>query len=472
MLGMLLSMVGISQSIEYPETSAGKAAKTFIEAFNEVDHTNMRSFNLEFRTVEALEKKSIDDRMAQYAQVKGMIQSLEVGEITEQNEHQILVKAFSDPLGAWFDLIFQMDPEQPTKLEKFALQPGQAPSDGEEGFGSWNSLSELLNNASEMNSIPGLSMTVIENYQIKETAVSGFRTLSKKNSIEVNDRFHLGSITKSMTASLIGRLIENGSIDESTTIGDILKRTPMKEAYKNVTIRQLLDHRGGIPAYLEVNEGIEAKILASSDKTTKQRKTFVEMVLNEEPASKPGAFAYSNAGYALLGYMAEVIAKESWEDQIEKYILSPLEMNTAGIGWPNKKDQPNGYQGSLGQLIAQDPDYQIGSYLAPAGDVNASSSDLAKYLIAHMKGLKGENTFIKAETIQLLHASKSYSGGWIINENKEGNMMHHHSGSGGTFFALMMIIPATGDGYAVAANAGDFALDPILRNIVNEYRKK
>ncbi len=479
-LSLILIQFGQAQEIALPDTPAGKMAKAFFEAFNADGDEAMREFTEKYRTKAALQRVSLDDRMAQHGQIKGMLQQLEVRQIVKSEEAQLTVLTFSEATGAWFEIGFTLKQDNYELLEGFALQPSTAPKEvGDEGYGEWQDLGDLLNKVVEKEGFPGISMAVIKDGQIKETAVAGVRKIGTNDAVQIVDRFHIGSITKSMTATLIGKLIEGGKLEGTSTLKSLFPKMKMLPVYESVTVHQLLTHNAGIPGYLTVSDEVEAELMALPGNPTKKRLAFAERVLNEEPITTPGsAFAYSNAGYAILGAISEKVSGKSWEKQLEKVVFGPLKMSTAGVGWPKDLkggNQPIGHYDEAGQYNPHaDNSYDLGAYIDPAGDVHASMEDLAKYALAHMNGVNGKSGILKAETVKWLHAvpeKRNYAAGWFVIV-QDGETIHAHNGSAGTFMAMMQIYPDTNEGYVIAANAGSLAIDGIFKEIVKLYRAK
>src|SRR5205823_3429619 len=77
----------------------------------------------------------------------------------------------------------------------------------------------------------------------------GVRKIGSPTPLTTNDVFHIGSCTKSMTATLSAMLIEKGRLHWDTTIGSVFSELTgqMSKEYESVTIHQLLHHRGGVP---------------------------------------------------------------------------------------------------------------------------------------------------------------------------------------------------------------------------------
>lgn len=481
-LCLLLISTGIyAQEVTFPETKVGKIAQAWFTAFDADEDAPMREFTTTYRTTNALNRMSVDDRMAQHKQIKGMIKQLLPKKITESTENNLTLLVYAEAIEAWFETAFILSQAEPDKLESFALKPAQAPAeDATAGFGDWKDLGGLLSNAIEQYNIPGISMAVIKDGKIVDTAVAGLREVGGNQAIAISDRFHIGSITKSMTATLIGRLIQEGKLNPNTSLREIFPEISMLAAYETVTITQLAQHMAGLPGYLTVTDEEEAKLLGLPGDATAQRMAFVKQVLNEEPVSKPGSsFVYSNAGYAILGAITEKLSGMAWKDQLQRYIFHPLNMQTAGVDWPKaagRPNEPSGHFGALSNLTPQEVDeYELGAYIEPAGDVHTSMKDLARFALAHLKGLKGEDGILKPDIFTWLHTprtGRNYAAGWFVTESESGQMVHQHAGSAGTFMALVMIEPESNQAWIMAANAGGVAVDSIFRRIIEEYRSR
>ncbi len=476
---LLIGQGLVAQEFSFPETPVGKIAKRWFEAYASDDDKMMRDFTANYRTQNALDRIPIESRMAQHKQFKGMLQALKPQKALQNTDKHLVIIAFSQAVDSWFEISFLLNDATPPKLESFGFKPSTAPLGTENDLGEWNTLSELLQNAVSQYEIPGLSMAVIDKGQIAHMAVAGVRAIGTKNAIELDDRFHIGSITKSMTATLIAKLIEEQRLTRETTLQQVFPDIDMLPVYHEVTIEQLMHHTAGIPAYLTVTDEQEKELLSLPGGPMEQRLGFAKQVLQETPATPLGTFAYSNAGYSILGTIAEQVTEEPWDSLLTKYIFSPLGMTEVGIGWPKTKalpNQPAGHFGSLKNLKVQSIDeYELGPYLEPAGDVNTSIKGLALYAQAHLNGMNGQDNMLKADTYQWLHNTTSdgnYAGGWFVTKSKEGKPVIEHAGSAGTFMAYIAIEPETNQAWVIAANTGDIIMDTIFRKIIETYRLK
>jgi len=221
------------------------------------------------------------------------------------------------------------------------------PDWGQVDWDEWRSVEDLLNNIREVSGIPAIAAVIVKDGSIIDFATVGVREFGTSAKVGPDDRFHLGSVTKSMTATVIGKLVETGALTWGTTVASVLPEMAMRKAYRDVTMEQLLHHQGGIPSYTtsESYRHVWSKRYAGTP--TEQRGAFLAGILELEPVGSPGQVTlYSNAGYALAGYMAERVTGQSWEDLIKTHIFAPLEMGTAGFGHPGTAsipDQPRGH---------------------------------------------------------------------------------------------------------------------------------
>jgi CubicO group peptidase (beta-lactamase class C family) len=340
------------------------------------------------------------------------------------------------------------------------------------GTPDWAFLPDLLEELRGELGAPSISVAVAAEGGVVARAALGVRALGGESPVTVDDRFHIGSITKPMTATLIGRLVERGELGWDAALGDLLPEVEMEEVYRSVTLDQLLMHRGGIQPYLTFDDAEDAILQALPGSPTEQRAAFLSDVLYREPVAPPGsAFVYSNAGYVLAAYAAEQATGKSWEALMDELVFDPLGMRASGVGWPatvERPEQPLGHMRAGGALEVQPiGGWEVGSFLAPAGDVHASAGDLARFGLLHARGLAGIDGLLSAATIEHLHAppegaaGMAYARGWFLSSDG-----HWHGGSAGSFYALLQLLPEHDAAVAVLVNSGDTASHAAATRIV------
>ena len=360
----------------------------------------------------------------------------------------------------------------------------QVPDWSKVDWNDWENVESLLENIREVSGIPAIAAAIVKDGRIVDVATVGVREVDTQEGVKSDDRFHIGSVTKSMTATVIGKLVEEGKLSWSTTVSNALSQMPMRDTYRNVTIEQLLHHQGAIPAYTSSEPYRKLAHGKYSGTPTEQRAAFLEKVLGLEAAGIPGQVTlYANAGYALAGHMAERVTGRSWEDLISHYIFVPSSMNSSGFGHPGTAlipDQPRGHGVANGTFVPlDDHEHPPMHIIAPAGNVHCSIADLAKYLISHLKGLNGHDGELRSETIKRLHtlparhSELQYASGWIINTDRNGETIHRHGGTTGSFYAEIKLFPEKRAGVAVLLNvpqsAGELVANKVGRALMARY---
>jgi CubicO group peptidase (beta-lactamase class C family) len=318
-----------------------------------------------------------------------------------------------------------------------------------------------------------MAVAIVRGGKVVEKAAAGVRRFDRPDRVQTGDSFHLGSVGKSFTATMIGKLVEEGVLRWDVTISEALHEVPMRAEYRGVTLEQLLQHRGGVPSMSTTGEFAKTTDLWARRSSAEARAALVRQVLTEEPV-KLGEYSYSNSGYVVAGFMAERVARQSWEELMRSLVLGPLGLQSGGFGWPATGDRPNQPHGHLGtppELSVQEPGEHplLGDmdYVGPAGNLHCSMPDLGRFAAFHLQGLHGRDGLLKAETVRRLHTPPGdgfYASGWEIRESDEGERFHEHTGTGLTFYVWIVLYPERDLAIVLAANCG-LPAKPFLRKM-------
>ena len=98
------------------------------------------------------------------------------------------------------------------------------------------------------NDLVGLAAMVMVDGKVVASAADGERKIGSGVWLEIGDRWHLGGITKSITATMIARLVESGQMKWSDSIGECFPEASIHQDWKAVTLKQLLTDTAGAPA--------------------------------------------------------------------------------------------------------------------------------------------------------------------------------------------------------------------------------
>jgi CubicO group peptidase (beta-lactamase class C family) len=332
----------------------------------------------------------------------------------------------------------------------------------------FTNISADLENIRVARNVPALAAVLVRSNRIAAMGVTGLRRFGTNVPVTPLDRWHHGSITKSMTATLAGVLVEDGLISWTNRMADSFPSLAarMHPAWRNVTLEQLLRHRGGAPDQPWLgSRGLWTALWNHPGTPTQVRQYWLETVATNAPQNTNGAFIYSNTGYVFAGMMLENAAGQDWETLITRRLFEPLGMASAGFGVPATPrfvDQPLGHQWTAGRpaAIVPGPDSDNPAALGPAGTVHCALLDLAKYAAMHVAGARGATgLLLRPETFARLHtpaAGQDYAFGWNSTSRPwGGGTVLNHTGSNVQWLSNVWLVPNKDAALIVLTNIGD-----------------
>lgn len=304
---------------------------------------------------------------------------------------------------------------------------------------------------------PGATAAVTAHDWTIAAAASGVRKLGETDAMTVDDPMHIGSCTKAVTATIIARAVEAGHLSWDAPVTTWLPN-PVHSGRTQVNLIDLLSHRAGLAPYEEDYQIAELPPL--SPIPIEQRAELTSIVMLEELETVVrDEFKYSNAGFAVAASVCETATSIPWETAVSD-LSSSLGIE-AGLGWPASEGRqaPWGHVLEDGVLTPHDPDdgYQIEGWIAPAGDVRISATEMCKWMRLHLGGIAGSTDFLAAESWRVMHTKHGRAGlGWGIQEIS-GQPASVHSGSAGTFSTLVVLLHKSQVGIVINANSGEEA---------------
>jgi CubicO group peptidase (beta-lactamase class C family) len=324
-------------------------------------------------------------------------------------------------------------------------------------------LAEALESIRTKHHLPALAAAAVREEKVIALEAVGFRKASERVPVTAEDQWHIGSCTKSMTATLAAMLVEDGKIAWTTTIDAAFPELAdaMDPAWRRVTLEHLLAHRGGLPT--EPPDNLWRNAWRATGTLTEQRLEFVRGLLLRRPISAPGeGFTYSNQGYAIAGAMLERTTGRPWETLMQERLFTPLGMKSAGFGAPGnaqKLDQPWGHRDAgLPMPVPPGKDADNPAAIGPAGTVHCSIGDFARYAGWHARSIRTTARILGPASFAKLHtppAGGDYALGWVVlpREWAGGTALMHH-GSNTRWFAVMWLAPAKDLAFVAATNVG------------------
>lgn len=336
--------------------------------------------------------------------------------------------------------------------------------------------------------VPALAGAIVYGRQVISYGAVGLRKAGSDVKVTDDDKFHLGSCTKAMTATMIGMLVEQGKLNWDDTIGDVLGKQfgqKIDAAYCDVKLRQLLSHWGGLPSESWPKGMSFQDVHKLPGSPREQRLEYAKRILAQKPTVTPGTkYIYSNAGYSIAAVMAEEVMDKSWESLMRTMVFDPCGMKTAGfgaMGSPGKIDQPWQHKYAIGLHVPIEPGPTSDNppAIAPGGTVHCSMRDWAKFVAVHISGMAGKRRLLKNETLEILHHptyGDDYAMGWLVTKRDwAAGKALHHSGTNNMNYAVVWVSPkkkfavmaATNQGGDKAFKACDKAVSEMINKITS-----
>jgi len=177
---------------------------------------------------------------------------------------------------------------------------------------------ELVLQSLDRQPVTGLAVAV-RGYDFEYVDAFGLANAEIEVPARPSTLFRIGSITKTVTALMVGRLVDDGTLELDRPLAETIPEIRCELA--DVTLRRLLCHTSGLPSGGQAEEGRPAH--------NEDLASFVRDVLPRYPLGTRGEYQYSNPGYAVTGYVAERATGTPYRELVQSLVLDPLEMASA-----------------------------------------------------------------------------------------------------------------------------------------------
>jgi CubicO group peptidase (beta-lactamase class C family) len=273
--------------------------------------------------------------------------------------------------------------------------------------------------------IPESGYAVISADSVYELEVSGVQRINTIYPAHINDRFHIGSNTKAVTAYIASRLVRQGTLQWDThffSLFPALKKQSRK-VYHDITLGELLTFRGKLPGYTYT-------YATPTNATIKDRYELAAYFLRQAPMAPVNGLTPSNADYVLAGLMLEKASGKSYKD-----LVRALGFNF-DFDYPNLHDtlQPWGHDVDMNP-VPPGEQYKM-NWLLSAGNLNISLPDYIRFIQVMMK------------EEELLFGKPGFAYGWF----NDGHIAWNE-GNAGAFITQVRIDRDKKRAYIIFTNA-------------------
>ncbi|MFF3847795.1 serine hydrolase domain-containing protein [Streptomyces sp. NPDC002328] len=324
--------------------------------------------------------------------------------------------------------------------------------------------------------VPGVTGQAVDRYGVW-TGTAGVADIVTERPRKGQDRYRIGSITKTFVATVLLQLQAEGRLDLDDSVERWLPGVVRGNGHdgRKISVRQLLNHTSGIHNYTETPE-FGQKVFGPGflqhryDSWSARR--LVRLAMDHEPVFPPGAdWSYSNTNYVLAGLVIEKVTGRPYGVEVRDRIVKPLRLRSTTVpGTDPRMPRPAGRAYSKLLQDPAGPTYDVTelnpSIARAAGEIISNSSDLNAFTSALVRGrllppaeLEELTTTVPAGEEQP-PGSATYGLGLMKVKLSCGKELWGHTG--GIHGSLSVAMTTRDGGHSLALNLnGDWAGDPI-----------
>lgn len=316
--------------------------------------------------------------------------------------------------------------------------------------------------------VPGLSVAVIDSYQIVWAKGYGYADKKEERKVTANTLFEPGSISKSLNAVAILQLAQQGKLDLYQDINQYLVN--WKFPYdtvshgKKITTAQLLSHTAGLGVHGFPGYQRDSAIAAVTDILDGRAPSNTEAVRS---IAEPGKESrYSGGGILITQQMLTDLTKQRYEQYMWEHVLRPLGMTNSSYNQPpavsQRKNLATGYKSNGNEVPGK---YFVYPEKAAAG-LWTTPTDICKYILEMQQAYQGKSSKVLNQEMVKLHVmpyKNDVAMGTFI-QNRNGEKYFDHTASNEGFSGLFIGGLTNGKGAAIFVNSDDAS---ILFELVN-----
>lgn len=311
------------------------------------------------------------------------------------------------------------------------------------------SIDAYVNAYMERTDLPGAVVAVTRGDQVVHAAGYGHTAAGK--AMTARTPMPVASLSKSMTAMAVMRLVEEGRVDLDQPAHRYLPEFTMADRRaEKITVRQLLNQTSGMADS------------AYPDLTRPQAHTLTEAVADMRGArlaARPGTeWNYHNPNYFVAARLVEVVSGRPFADYLATQVFRPLGMtHTKSVDTTDDMpDHARGYVRAYGMLF---PRSHPRWFAAGGHGVVTTADDLSQWLIAqNNQGVSAAGRrVVSARSVDVMHTppkGREYAMGWSLSPSGEEPRQIRHTGELLTHNAIQTLLPDSRTGIAIVANTG------------------
>ncbi|GIU54237.1 MULTISPECIES: serine hydrolase domain-containing protein [Shewanella] len=330
--------------------------------------------------------------------------------------------------------------------------------------------------------VPGGAFVIVEGDQVLKLGTYGKRTKGGSLNVNADTVFRLASVSKTFAGTLASMLVNEKKLNWQQPIVHYLPEFTLadKQQAKDINLGHIIGQSTGL-----MPNSYDNLINANVD---------MERIINKfselTPMCQPGVcYSYQNVAFSFIQNAIEQQSGQSYEELLQQKIFSPLNMKTASIGYDafdqqSNRAEPHVKTKSGFRKVTVKPNYYS---VAPAAGINASITDMSKWLIANLGENPGvlSNSVIKDVTTAGVRTTKElrrrdwrtyldnahYGKGWRVYEF-EGRPLIYHAGWVAGYVAEVSYSPELNIGMAMLLNGESRVIAKLSSNFWRDTFKR
>ncbi|MEM7455111.1 MAG: serine hydrolase [Planctomycetota bacterium] len=310
-------------------------------------------------------------------------------------------------------------------------------------------------------SVPGTAIAIIEDGEVILQKGYGLSDVESSDEVDLQTGFNIGSISKTVAAWGVMKLVQEGRIDLDAPVEQYLTRwhlPPSAFDSSEVTIRRLLSHTAGLSlhGYPGWTPADQLPTVEESLNGVNNGPGSVQIIL--EPGTE---YKYSGGGYTILQLVIEEVTGRKFEDYMQSEILDPLGMTASSY---RIDDRIMASSASEYDAFGEQTDFELFTAQAAAG-LHTTIEDFTRFALANLHGIEdfeNYNSVLPAVTVEQMmqpvpQAAGRYGYGLAyFTESIPGTdvVLKGHRGSNTGWQAIFLVNPETNDGFVMVTNGG------------------
>ena len=317
-------------------------------------------------------------------------------------------------------------------------------------------IDKMCNDFLDETGMVGMQVCASAGGKIKLSKTFGYADIENKIPVTDSTKFRLASISKSMSAAALIKLVSEGKIDLDVPIQRYIPQFPEKKY--PITTRQLAGHLSGFRDYISVADYVHYD---HYDNATQALKVFEKDTLLFKPGSK---FYYSFLGWSIIGAIIESVSQKDYLTYMKENIFKPMQLlHTCGDNVSAKISNRSKFYDAVGE----ENDEGDLSYMYANAGILSTAENLVRFGNAMMRNTsKAEQELLFTSQKTLDGRETGYGIGWYTGIDKNGHRYWHHSGDGFSCSSHLLIYPDNDVVIAFLANGQEGAAFDI-ENVAN-----